>query len=51
MAKTLCGRIELALSWADPDGGRGLDPPPWKVTISIGLYRNKQMDPNPGKSC
>ena len=28
-------------------GGRGPDPSPWKITNSIGLYRNMQLDPLP----
>ena len=28
-------------------GGRGPDPSPWKITNSIGLYRNMQFDPSP----
>ena len=28
-------------------GGRNPDPSPWKITNSIGLYRNMQLDPLP----
>ena len=33
-------------SWADPEGGQVVRPPPWKITSnigSIGIY--KQLDP------
>ena len=48
LAKTMCGRTQLTMSRADPDevaGVRTLSP--WKITNSIGLYRNMQLDPFP----
>ena len=57
VAETICGRRQLTMACADPEGGgRGPDLP-WKITSSIGLYRDEQLDPPswkkldpPGKS-
>ena len=48
LAKTMCGRTQLAMARADPDEGAGVrTQAPWKNTNSIGLYRNMQLDPLP----
>ena len=48
LAKTMCGRTQLTMSRADPEEGTGVQTPdPWKITNSIGLYRNMQLDPHP----
>ena len=41
LAKTMCGRTQLTMPRADPA--------PWKITNSIGFYRNVQLDPSPWK--
>ena len=46
LAKTMCGRTQLTMPRADPEEGAGVrTPAPWKITSSIGLYRNMQLDP------
>ena len=46
LAKTMCGRTQLTMPLADPEEGAGVrTPAPWKITNSIGLYRNIQLDP------
>ena len=48
LAKTMCGRTQLTVLSADPEEGAGVrTPAPWKITNSIGLYRNMQLDPLP----
>ena len=48
LAKTMCGRTQLTMPRAEVAGIR--TPAPWKITHSIGLYRNMQLDPlHPGK--
>ena len=48
LAKTMCGRTQLTMPRADPEEGAGVQTPaPWKITNSIGLYRNMQLDPLP----
>ena len=48
LAKTMCGRTQLMMPRADPEEGAGVrTPAPWKITYSIGLYRNMQLDPSP----
>ena len=45
LAKTMCGRTQLTMPRADPeDGAGGRTSAPWKITSSIGLYRNMQLD-------
>ena len=39
LAKMMCGRTQLTMPRTDPE-----DPAPWKITNSIGLYRNMQLD-------
>ena len=42
----MCGRTQLTMPRADPEEGAGVrTPAPWKITNSIGLYRNMQLDP------
>ena len=51
LAKTMCGRIQLTMPRTDPEEGAGIRTPAlWKITNSIGLYRNVQFDTSPGKS-
>ena len=46
VAETICARRQLTMSCAYPEGGGGRGPdPPWKITSSIGLYRDEQLDP------
>ena len=46
LAKTMCGRTQLMMPRADPEEGAEVrTPAPWKITNSIGLYRNRQLDP------
>ena len=46
LAKTMCGRTQLTMSRVDPEEVAGVrTPAPWKITNSIGLYRNMQLDP------
>ena len=48
LAKTMRGRTQLTMPRADPEEGAGVPTPaPWKITNSIGLYRNMQLDPSP----
>ena len=48
LAKTMCGRTQLTMPRADPEEGAGVrTPAPWKITNSIGLYRDMQLDPLP----
>ena len=48
LAKTMCGRTQLTMPRADPEAGAGVrTPATWKITNSIGLYRNMQLDPLP----
>ena len=48
LAKTMCGRTQLTMPRADPKEGAGVrTPAPWKITNSIGLYRNMQLDTLP----
>ena len=51
LAKTMCRRTQLTMARADPEEVAGVrTPAPWKITNSIGLYRNMQLDPlHPGK--
>ena len=46
LAKTMCGRTQLTMLRADPEEGAGT-PAPGKITNSIGLYRNMQLDTLP----
>ena len=49
LAKTMCGRTKITMPRADPEevaGVRTPAPPPCKITNSIGLYRNMQLDPS-----
>ena len=42
LAKTMCRRTQLTM----PEEVAGVrTPAPWKITNSIGLYRNMQLDP------
>ena len=46
LAKTICRRTQLTMPLADPEEVAGVrTPAPWKITNSIGLYRNMQLDP------
>ena len=46
LAKTMCRRTQLTMPRADPEEVAGVRiPAPWKITNSIGLYRNMQLDP------
>ena len=46
LAKTMCRRTQLTMPRADPEKVAGVrTPAPWKITNSIGLYRNMQLDP------
>ena len=46
LAKTMCERTQLTMPRAEPEKGAGVQTPaPWKITNSIGLYRNMQLDP------
>ena len=46
LAKTMSGRTQLTMTCADQEeGARVRTPAPWKITNSIGLYRNMQLDP------
>ena len=46
LAKTMCGRTQLTMPRADPEEGAEVrTPAPWKITNSIGLYGNRQLDP------
>ena len=49
VAKTMmCGRTQLTMPRAAPEEGAGdPDPIPCKITSSVGLYRNMQLDPHP----
>ena len=48
LAKTMCGRTQLTMPRSDPEEGAVVrTPAPWKITNSIGLYRNMQLDPLP----
>ena len=48
LAKTMSGRTQLTMPRADPEEGAGVrTPAPWKITNSIGLYRNMQLEPLP----
>ena len=51
LAKMICRRTQLTMPCADPEEVAGVRTPvPWKITSSIGLYRNMQLDPlNLGK--
>ena len=46
LAKTMCGRTKLTMPRADPEEVAWVrTPDPLKITNSIGLYRNMQLDP------
>ena len=46
LAKTMCRRTQLTMPRADPEEVAGVrTQAPWKITNSIGLYRNMQLDP------
>ena len=46
LAETMCGRTQLTIPRVDPEEVAGVrTPAPWKITNSIGLYRNMQLDP------
>ena len=46
LAKTMCRRTQLTMQLAGPEEVAGVrTPAPWKITNSIGLYRNMQLDP------
>ena len=46
LAKTMCRRTLLTMPRADPEEVAGVrTPAPWKITNSIGLYRNMKLDP------
>ena len=47
LAKTMCGRTQLMMPCADPEGTGVRTLAPWKITNSIGLYRNMQLEPLP----
>ena len=48
LAKTMCGRTQLTMPSADLEEGAGVRTPAlWKISNSIGLYRNMQLDPLP----
>ena len=47
LVKTMCGRTPLTMPHADPEEGTGVRTAPWKITNSIVLYRNMQLDPLP----
>ena len=47
VAKTMCCRIQLTMSCADPEGGSRGSGPPSKIMKYIGLYRIRQLDPQP----
>ena len=48
LAETMFGRTQLPIPRADPEEGAGIrTPAPWKITNSIGIYRNVQLDPSP----
>ena len=41
LAKKMCRRTQLTMPRADPEEVAGVrTPAPWKITNSIGLYRN-----------
>ena len=46
LAKTMFRRTKLTMPRADPEEVAGVrTPAPWKITNSIGLYRNMQLHP------
>ena len=46
LAKKMCRRTQLTMPRADQEEVAGVrTPAPWKITNSIGLYRNMQLDP------
>ena len=48
LAKTMCRRTQFTMPRADPEERAGVrTPAPWKITNSIGLYNNMQLDPLP----
>ena len=45
LAKKMCRRTQLTMPRADPEEVAGVRTlAPWKITNSIGLYRNMQLD-------
>ena len=46
LAKTMCGRTQLTMQGADPEEVAGVrTPASWKITNTICLNRNMQLDP------
>ena len=46
LTKTMCGRTQLTMPRVESEDVAGVrTPAPWKITNSIGLYRNMHLDP------